>query len=165
MGDGCQTIVKKSICLIALVLGCSEPAQEEAMVVPIDSTPVAPDTISQNVIATRSVIFVEASGADLDSLRAKYSEEDYAVVADDAMWYRATAYEYLEKLKLPVTRVIGRRPFVFQVNGQPRTYDLRDSDWLDVIIVYEPGREPRLIAPVDIQAAAEYFGIPISTSE
>lgn len=159
MGDGRQTIVKKRICLIALAIGCAEPAQEEGTVVPVDSTPVARDTTSQNVIATRSVIFVEASRAQLDSLRAKYNEEEYAVIADDAMWYRATAYEYLEKLKLPVTTVKGRRPFVFEVNGQPRTYDLRESDWLDVIIVYEPGREPRLIAPVDIQAVAEYFGV------
>ena len=157
--------MKRTLFLLAL-LACAEPQQEQSVPAVTDTPAIAKDSAtSSNVISTRTVFFVEASPADLDSLRKQYSEEDYAVVADDGMYYRATAYEYLEKLNLKITRVEGRRPLVFRVNGQPRTYDLRDVEWMDVIVVYDTDREPRLIAPVDVQMAAEYFGIPTSTTE
>ena len=146
---------------IVLLLACSEPDAEDTP--PADSSQITHDTTSQqtDVISTRTVLFMVASTADMDSLRKKYSEEDFAVVADDGMYYRATAFEYLETVKLPVTTLDGRRPVTFLVNGAPRTYDFKDIEWLDVIVLYDKDREPRMIAPVDVHSAVEeYYGIP-----
>lgn len=153
---------------LVLVPGCAEPQPDaqpsatrtdsvQVITAAADATPAA--SHADSIISTRMVIFMHATPADLDSLRTRYSEDDVATIFDDAMWYRATAYEYLEQLKLPVQQVEGKRAFTFRVQGAPRVYDFRAEELLDVIVLYEPEREPRSIAPVDIQVAAEYFGI------
>ncbi|MEX1181804.1 MAG: hypothetical protein WEF86_01115 [Gemmatimonadota bacterium] len=106
------------------------------------------DTIDRSI-----VVYVEASGAEIDAVRADYAEEDFAVVADDLMYYRATATEYLEAGGQPLVRVQGRRPLTFRVSGAAREYDFADVELLDFIIVYEPDAEPRIFAPNEVELA------------
>ncbi|HEU5207983.1 MAG TPA: hypothetical protein VFU06_01125 [Longimicrobiales bacterium] len=110
----------------------------------------------------RVVIFMEATFAALDSLRATYSEDDFAVVADDMMYYRATAYDYLEQHGVEVVRTEGRVQPLFEVEGEPRTFDFSDEPYMDLVVLYEPGKLPLAIAPVDIDRAADYFGLSLS---
>jgi hypothetical protein len=74
------------------------------------------------------------------------------------MFYRATAIEYLDSLHRPYTRLTGRRPLTFLVAGQPRTYDFRDVELLDFIVVYATDREPRVIAPNEAELVLEHLG-------
>jgi hypothetical protein len=107
--------------------------------------------------ARRAVIFVEASAAEIDSARASSSESDFAVIADDLMFYRASAHERIDSLGSAALTVTGRRPLEFVVQGAPRAYDFAEVPTLDLIVVYHPGREPRAFAPLDVEQALEYF--------
>jgi hypothetical protein len=78
-------------------------------------------------------------------------------MADDLMFYRAGAYEYLQQRGLPIRTLNGRRLLQFMVQGTMRRLDVSDVPFLDVIVLYETGRQPKVIAPVDIGEAAEYF--------
>ncbi len=94
--------------------------------------------------------------------RGQYSEDDFAVVAEDMMYYRATAYDYLEQRGVEVVRTEGRVQPRFEVEGEPRTFDFSDEPYMDLIVLYEPGMLPLAIAPVDIGRVAEYFGLSLS---
>lgn len=152
--------VRLVIVLGACLLAC-EGKPKPAAVAPTDSAPaLGPSPAKSDFISDRIAIFMEATAAQIDSVRAQYSEEDFAIVADDMMWYRASAYEYLEKLGIPVRRVEGRRVFEYMVNGEPKRFDFPEATYLDVIVLYEPNREPRAIAPVDLYFINDYYNIP-----
>lgn len=107
----------------------------------------------------RIVLFVEATMDDLDAARERLGDDDYYVTADDMMYYRATAYEFLENNSLPVRTVRGKQPLRFIVNGQATPFDFSGITTLDVIILYDANREPQAIAPIDIDAARAYYGM------
>jgi hypothetical protein len=111
-----------------------------------------------STISSRLVIFVEASDAEIEAMRGQYSEEEFGIVADDLMFYRSTAMEYLEQREYPLLRIEGRRPLRFQVAGMSRDLDLANSELLDLIVLYEPGSEPRVIAPNEVELTVDYFG-------
>lgn len=75
------------------------------------------------------------------------------------MYYRATAYDYLEQHGVDVVRTEGRVQAQFEVEGEARTFDFSSEPYLDLIVLYEPGKLPLAIAPVDIDHAADYFGL------
>ena len=150
-----RTRVVICVALIAC-MACSErePASDDRADVDTTSATIPRDS----VITQPVILYVEATDSAIDAQRSEVSADDFAVIADDLMFYRATAIEYLDSLPRPYTRVNGRRPLTFRVAGRPRTYDLRDVELLDFIVVYETDREPRVIAPNEAQVVAEYFG-------
>jgi hypothetical protein len=129
-----------------------------------DGGPAAAFDSAQQPYARRVVVFVTASAAELEALRGTVSEEDFAVIADDAMYYRATAYEFLEQHGFPVVSLEGRRPLAFRVGTATRRYDFADVAWLDFVVLYEPAREPRVLATNEVETALEYFGAGASPS-
>jgi hypothetical protein len=162
-------VIRIALGLLLLVVSCSpQPASEANSAqagsavdtsggAEAGSSTVPPD--GAPVFARRIAVFMEATSASLDSLRAKYSEEDYAVVADDMMYYRAMAYDYLEQHGVDVVRVVGRIQVQFEVDGEARSFDFSREESADLLVLYEPGKVPVAIAPVDIDRAAEYFGL------
>ncbi|MHB1169674.1 MAG: hypothetical protein ACYC28_10395 [Longimicrobiales bacterium] len=155
--------------LIALLVSCSPGAPSDTDATQGSSAVDADTSTAESVSTTsadpapvlrrRVAIFMEATPAALDSVRATYSEEDFAVVADDMMYYRATAYDYLEQHGVDVVRAEGRIPAQFEVRGEARAFDFSNEPYLDLIVLYEPGKQPLAIAPVDIDRAADYFGL------
>lgn len=125
-----------------------------------ETAPAADLQPQDSAYASRVAIYMEATSADLDSARARLPEDDFYVMADDLMFYRSSAYEYLERRGVRVVRLAGRRPLSFLVNGVSRTYGFADFEPLDAIVLFEPGREPRVIAPVDLHLVDEYFALP-----
>jgi hypothetical protein len=111
------------------------------------------------VLDQRIVIYVSATPEQILAARSQgMSEEDFGVVADDLMFYHATAIEYLEKRSYPLLQLEGRRPLRFRVGDAVRTLDFADVELFDFIVTYEPGREPRIIAPNEVENVAAYFG-------
>jgi hypothetical protein len=116
-----------------------------------------PDRLLDGVITEPVVIYVDASAEELEAARDSVSEEEFAVIADDLMFYRSSANEYLEERRLPVVRVTGRRPIEFRVQGRSARYDFRHVALFDFIVLYQTDREPRVIAPNEVELAAKYF--------
>jgi hypothetical protein len=139
--------------LAPLLLACSEgarPAERAAVETAVEgaeSKGPIDERILDQTVDRRLVVFVEASQAELEAVRAQYAEEDFGVVADDLMFYRSTAIEYLEERDYPLLRIEGRRPLRFRVSGSSRS-------------LYEPDREPRVIAPNEVELATDYFAAP-----
>ena len=102
---------------------------------------------------------MEAASEDIERTRAGVSEETFAVIADDQMFYRSAAYEYLERKQLPVVRWTGRIAVTFMADGRARQYDFSDWPTLDVIVLFDPGREPQAIAPADLHLVDAYFAM------
>jgi hypothetical protein len=136
---------------------------------PNGSAPSAPDLRTPPAAGDtrhfdeRVVVFVEADAVELERARAGESAEDWATIADDLMWYRAEAREELRRRGLPVVTLEGREPLAFVVGGRTRVVRLDTIPWLDVLVLYEPGKEPRAVATVDLSADASllsgYFGL------
>jgi hypothetical protein len=161
--------------LCAISAGCADapPPTDDAPLTsaaaaPIDSASLRADSVASVARATlpdtlkpiseRVVIYIEATPAEIGAVAAEYSEEDFAIVADDMMWYRAMAYEWLEKQKLPIRRMEGRRPLEFVVQGVVKRYDLSGVIPLELIILYDKDREPKIIAPNEVgETVTNYF--------
>jgi hypothetical protein len=123
-----------------------------------DSLEGAADTTADSTsFAERIVVFMEATSEQIERARGQLSAEDFAIMADDLMFYRSAAHEYLQQRSLPIKTFDGRRSLRFMVNGTMRELDVTDVPFLDVIVLYETGRQPKVIAPVDIGETAEYF--------
>lgn len=116
------------------------------------------EDVLAGVVHERLILYIEATDSAIQAERQQVSADDFAVIADDLMFYRATAIEHLDSLPHAFLRISGRRPLVFRVAGQPRSYDFRDVELLDFIVLYEPDQEPRVLAPNEVDIATEFFG-------
>lgn len=78
--------------------------------------------------------------------------EDFYVVADDAMWYRAATYETLDSLRIPYVAV-GRGRARFRVRGRDQLFDWsqRKESWF--LVLYNGRDAPRISADLDLAAA------------
>ena len=123
---------------------------------PPSSGPSA-ETSSATPFTKPTVIYVEATEAEIEGARKGVSEEDFAVIADDLMFYRSSAVEWLEAWHIPFTRLTGRRPIQFTVNGVPESIDFKDITTLDFIVVYRPNEKPRVFAPNEIDGVRAYW--------
>ena len=133
----------------------SRPADETVRdSLPTSDSAVVADTTT---FTDRVVVYMEATPEQIEKARGSMSAEDFAVMADDLMFYRSSAHDWLQAQRLPVRIFSGRRPLEFIVQGTVRRLDFADVPFLDVIVLYDAGREPRVIAPVDIGEASEYF--------
>jgi hypothetical protein len=145
-------------CWGAWLIGWAGPTRVTAVrpppppdaVLPMSGSPAEP-------INTASVIFMEASPTEIDDARAGIPPDDFAVIADDLMFYRASAHERLDSLATPPLRITGRRPLEFVVEGKAKLYDFAEAATLDLIVVYLPDREPRTFATLEADQAVEYF--------
>ncbi len=115
------------------------------------------DSVAQP-FARPVVVFMEASPEEIQAARAGMSEEDYYVMADDLSFYRSSAWEYLQKRRIPVVRVTGRQPLRFVVADTVRSYDFGDDRTLDLLVVFDGRRPPHALAPVDVQQVDTLFG-------
>ena len=103
------------------------------------------------------VIYLEATAAELDSARRGVSDEDFAVIADDLMFYRSTALEQLEARQIPFSRISGRRPLKFVVAGSSKTMNPSDHALFDLIVVFRGDDTARIFAPNEVDQAADYW--------
>jgi hypothetical protein len=101
---------------------------------------------------------MEATPAEIDERRSEYvDEQDYYVMTDDLMWYRAEARTFLETQEFAEFVAREKGPLSFSINGQVRRYEFDDVELLDFIVAYRPGAEPLILAPVDVHEIADFF--------
>ena len=148
--------------VLAIAAACAQPdtradARTEAPDSALPSS--APARADSLTFATRVVVLMEATSAQLDSLQARTLEDDYYVIADDLMYYRASAVEYFENAGIPVIRLEGRHPVRFEIDGALRTYDYADEPTFDLLVLYDPGSEPLPVATADLHLAQSYFDL------
>lgn len=159
--------------LIAALLSapCTPPAPDGAS--DPDVGAVDPDTTTWPAAAadpvselhepfnTRVAVFMEATPEAIEKFAAAHGNTaEFEVIADDLMYYRASAHEYLAERGIPVVHLSGRRPLRFIVDGAIGVYTFPDVTTLDVIALFEPGREPIAFAPAGIHLVDEYFAPP-----
>jgi hypothetical protein len=95
------------------------------------------------------VVFVGPDSAGLERLRKKVGDEDFHVIADDEMWYRANAFELLDGLRVPYA-LVDRGVMRFVVRGTPREYAWEDVDREWFVVIYDGASEPRISSSVDL---------------
>ena len=97
------------------------------------------------------VLFVSPDSAEIDRLQRAMGE-DFFVVADDAMWYRAAAYEFLDSLGITHAEV-RRGSARFLIDGRPRDVGWEDVDRDWFLVVYDGRAAPAIASDVDIREA------------
>ena len=80
--------------------------------------------------------------------------DDFYIVADDAMWYRASAYSLLDSLRIPYAEVVMKGEAIFLVDGARRQFSWRGSELAWFAVVYDGGSEPEIVADVDLSSIA-----------
>jgi hypothetical protein len=133
--------------------GAAIVATPGAPAAPANADPVVADTTQP--FDRPIVIYIDATSAEIDAARQGHSEEDFATIADDLMYYRSTANEFLAVHRLPVLRLEGRRPLRFMVDGRVQQYDFAEWKLFDLIIAYDGVHAPRVIAPIDVNAVVD----------
>lgn len=133
------------LCALALVASCAR-AESDA-----DATLVYEERVA---------LLMLADSAALARLRSDNEADDFHAIADDLMWYRAEALDWLEQNGIPTVDVQGRPRVRFRVRGELHEFDYSSETHLDLIVLYDTDRPPRAVAPVDVSLeAATYFGI------
>ena len=108
--------------------------------------PAARDTASYNVPI---VLLVSPDSQEIERLKQQLGE-DFYTVADDAMWYRASAYELLDSLQIPYAEV-RRGAARFLVDGRSTQVSWQDVELTWFSVVYDGKKEPRFTADVDLR--------------
>lgn len=140
----------KQLFLALLLPGCTggdgAPGIGEGTAVAEAVSQIAPqDSVDY---ATPIVLLVSPGSEAIDSLKDALGE-DFYVVADDAMWYRASALELLDSLNLSYA-VTHARSATFLVQGQPRHVSWSDVTFAWFAVVYDGRTEPTISAFVDL---------------
>lgn len=140
------------------------PLDQDSAILPAAASDsgVTPGASDAGAFSERVVVFMEATAEEIEQVGSGVPEDDFYVIADDLMYYRASAHEYFEAKQLKVVRLEGRRPLTFTVDGAPRRYDYSDFESLDLVVLFDPGREPLALAPAAIHLVDGYFGAPSS---
>lgn len=79
--------------------------------------------------------------------------DDFYIVADDAMWYRASAYTLLDSLRIPYAEV-AKGEAIFLVDGARRQFSWRNSELAWFAVVYDGASEPEIAPDGDLGAIA-----------
>lgn len=167
---GVQALLSVALLLLAAP-GCDRPADDDAVQLPPADTVAgpAPDTAPAADEADGGavpfdapvVVYMAAGRRAMERAGSAMDAEAFSVMADDLMFYRASAISVLERQPVRLVRIEGRRPLRFVVDGQARAYDFPDHTTLDLVVLYAPGREPRAVPPIELAAdpdlAARYF--------
>ena len=112
------------------------------------STPVPAPAGEPEAYSTPIVLLVAPDSAEIAAMHAELGD-DFYVVADDAMWYRASAYTLLDSLRIPYADV-AKAEALFLVNGARRQFSWRDSELAWFAVVYDGAHEPEIVADVDL---------------
>ena len=121
------------------------------------SAPAGPARVFDDRVA----VFLLADAATLDSLHRARGDDEFYVIADDMNWYRAEARDWLDRNGIDVIHLDGRPDIAFLVDGVAVPFEPGAEAALDLVVLYEPGRAPLALAPIDVSTrAAEYFGAP-----
>lgn len=164
-----RTFLAASLLLVA-ASACDRPDGDAARLPPADTvTTPAPDTAPAGDEADGGavpfdapvVVYLEAGRRELERAASGRDAEEFSVMADDLMFYRASAISVLERQPVRLVRLEGRQPLRFVVDGEARAYDFPEHTTLDLVVLYAPGREPRPVTPVELAAdpdlATRYF--------
>jgi len=141
--------------LAALALACArddEPPASDA-----DDEPSAEQAAALPHYDERVAVLLLADSADIERLRAENSEDDFSVIADDLMWYRAEAIDWLETRGVPTVTVTRRDTLRFLVRGRVREFDYSSDPLLDLVVLYDHDRPPVALATVDVATEGERY--------
>ena len=143
--------------LIPALVGCGlSPPHPEDQHAATRSLEADQESIDRTV-----VIFMQATNEEIQARRDDFEDEDdFYVMTDDLMWYRAEARRFLEEEEFAEILYRERGPLTFKVDGQARTYHFDEHTTLDLIVGYRKGVEPMAVAPIEVHQLAEYFGDP-----
>jgi hypothetical protein len=105
------------------------------------------------------VLLLSPDSAEVSRLQQELGD-DFFVVADDAMWYRAEAVAWLDSLQIPHVEV-GRGTARFLVDGRSRRVSWEDAAQTWFSVVYDGKAEPKISSDVDLrEAMANFPGTP-----
>ena len=138
LGETVKTTLRGAAWMSLLLAGaCAEPpaATSESSPVPDYSAPI--------------VLFVSPDSQEVERVRQRLGD-DFHAVADDAMWYRAAAYELLDSLRIPHTEV-GRGEARFRVRGKPTPFSWERVEGAWFLVLYDGVDPPRIASDVDLR--------------
>jgi hypothetical protein len=108
-----------------------------------------------------TILYIQASSSEIEQMQARTPPGDFFTIADDMMFYRSEAFSVIERASVPKVTRVGRLRVQFVGDGEERTLDLSEIPWMDVIVLFDPGREPLILAPIDLSAdsavISQYF--------
>lgn len=104
------------------------------------------------------VLFVSAEEAEIERLKTELGE-DFWTVADDAMWYRAEAYDLVQKRGIAHAQV-GRGQATFRVGGEVKPFSWAEDERPWFVVFYDGEHEPRALFDIELPEAVEAIGVP-----
>lgn len=137
-----STQARRALVALVTALGACQPS----------STPAPAPAEEPEAYSTPIVLLVAPDSADIAAMHAELGD-DFYIVADDAMWYRASAYTLLDSLRILYTEV-EKGEAIFLVDGARRQFSWRDSELAWFAVVYDGMSEPEIIADVDLSSIA-----------
>lgn len=101
------------------------------------------------------VLFVHPSAEQIERMKSSYeNEEDFYIMADDANYYAATAFEYLDSKGVKVILLDTVRQVLF---NESELCDYRDLSW--DFVLYKKDSSPLIVPAIDLSYEFErYFG-------
>lgn len=97
------------------------------------------------------VLFVSADEAEVERVKGELGE-DFWTVADDAMWYRAEAYDLVQKRGIAHEQV-GRGKATFLVGGELKEFSWAEDKRPWFVVYYDGEREPRAMFDIELAEA------------
>lgn len=114
----------------------------------IDYKPGSSQTFDAHLTAA---VFISPTTDEIDSLKKKYGEDDFYIIADDNVYYNSEAMQYLRSKNIDFQST--RKRFI-KFTGQNKKDVYLDTDkhksiWS--LILFNGKDEPVVISPVDIE--------------
>jgi hypothetical protein len=101
------------------------------------------------------VLFVSPSGEEIERMRSE-GGEDFYTAADDTMWYRAHAREWVEEMGI-ASAAVERGDAIFMVGGEPVRFDWSNERAAWFLVIYNGIDPPEITWDAVVDEARAYF--------
>lgn len=99
------------------------------------------------------VLFISPEKSDIDRLREEHGE-DFYIIADDVMGYRAQAYELLEAAGIPCVHPDADEA-LFEIDGEITRFRWAEEERPWFVVFYDGVHEPVILYDIDLPDAVE----------
>ncbi len=128
---------------LLVLIACNQPNTNSSTQPSKKSNTISKDTLNVN---TKAAIFFIQDSTQIELRKKNTNEDDFYVVADDAMYYLSLAREFVDTIKLNKIELSNEKFIQFIEDNKNRTLIKIDTlKALCGVYFFEPSKKPYLI--------------------
>lgn len=101
------------------------------------------------------VVFIDPTEEEIEKMKKEVGEDDFYAIADDILYYRYNAQEYLKELGFPFCFTKEEKHKFIMADNKKLSFEKKCNDWS--LVLWNGKEEPICASAVDILLHEQYL--------